>query len=80
MSQDSTTLTEMTAVNTAPESNSPMASAEKPSPHIQEKVMLALVLVFVGGVLGMTIIPEPFNGVVSGLVLFLALVAMFRMK
>ena len=53
-------------------------SREGASKYVQEKVMIALGLVFFGGVLALTIVPAPFTGAAMGLIVFLTLVAMFR--
>ena len=53
-------------------------SKEGSSRRIQERIMVLLGLVFFGGILAHTFIPEPFNGAAMGLILFLTLVAMYR--
>lgn len=53
-------------------------SKEGKSKYIQEKIMLALVLVFFGGIISLTVVPEPFTGVAMTLIVFLTLLAMFR--
>ncbi len=72
------------------ENNSP-AEVSRKIPHkpesdeakgrfAQERIMLAIAAIFIGGVLAMTLIPAPINGIISGLVLFLTLYAMFRVR
>lgn len=53
-------------------------SKEGSGKYAQEKIMLGLILVFFGGILALTFIPQPFTGAVMGLIVFLTLVAMFR--
>lgn len=55
-------------------------SKEGSSKYAQEKIMLALTLVFFGGILALTFIPQPFTGAAMGLIVFLTLVAMFRFQ
>ncbi len=54
------------------------ASKEGSGKHVQEKIMLGLCLIFFGGVLALTLVPQPFNGAAMGLITFLTLVVMFR--
>lgn len=57
----------------------PTAPAPKPR-RLQERIMLAIGLVFFGGIAAYAIIPPPLNGAASGVVLFLTLLAMFCIK
>lgn len=62
---------------TKPKSEKPL-SKEGTGRYAQEKIMLGLIMVFVGGVLAMTFVPEPFRGVAMGLIVFLTMLVMFR--
>ena len=53
-------------------------SKEGTSKFAQEKIMLALVLVFFLGVVALTLVPPQFSGAAMGLILFLTMVALFR--
>ncbi len=44
----------------------------------QEKIMLALCLVFFGGILLLTIFPEPYKGVAMGALSILTLFILFK--
>jgi hypothetical protein len=59
--------------------SAPTAS-EGNSRRVQEKVMLALILVFFFGVVALTFIPKPFTDVAMVLVVFLTLVALFKVR
>ncbi len=58
--------------NTAP------SSKEGSGRFVQEKIMLALSLIFFLGWAALTFVPSPFNGPAMGLIVFLTVFAMYR--
>jgi hypothetical protein len=60
------------------ESPAPLSREVDSNKYIQEKIMLGLIMVFFGGVLALTFIPDPFKSLAMGLIVFLTMVAMFK--
>lgn len=77
MSSQSTSPLENSTLETKPVPEQKPASKEG-SRYVQEKVMLALTLVFFAGVFALTVVPEPFRGAAMGLIIFLTVIAMFK--